>query len=91
MGLTRLRLTVGGQVQGVGYRWFVREQARRRGVSGWVRNREDGAVEIEAEGEADELKAFVAAIETGHALARIESLASETLDAKGEESFEIQT
>ncbi|MDB4907954.1 MAG: Acylphosphatase [Gemmatimonadetes bacterium] len=46
----RLRLRVHGRVQGVGFRWFVREQARALGLSGWVRNNEDGSVELEVSG-----------------------------------------
>ena len=44
--LHRCRLVVVGQVQRVGFRWFVRERARRFGLSGWVQNREDGSVEV---------------------------------------------
>jgi acylphosphatase len=46
----RLHVVVRGRVQGVGFRWFVREAARRRNLAGWVRNRQDGAVEVMAEG-----------------------------------------
>ena len=43
-------LVVEGSVQGVGYRWFVRERSRRAGLSGWVQNRNDGSVEIRVSG-----------------------------------------
>lgn len=44
------RLIVSGEVQGVGFRYFVREAARALGIRGWTRNLEDGSVEIEAAG-----------------------------------------
>jgi len=46
----RLHVLVRGRVQGVGFRWFVRETARGLGLAGWVRNRSDGTVEVAAEG-----------------------------------------
>ena len=49
--MRRVRVVVVGRVQGVGFRWFVRQEARRLGVAGWVRNRADGAVELETAGE----------------------------------------
>ena len=54
----RLHVVVRGRVQGVGFRWFVREAARRRNLAGWVRNLQDGGVEIAAEGPEREVGAF---------------------------------
>jgi len=46
-----LYVAVRGRVQGVGFRWFVRERARSLGLRGWVRNRQDGSVEVLALGD----------------------------------------
>jgi acylphosphatase len=52
-------------VQGVGFRWFVREEARRLGLSGWVTNRPDGDVEVKAGGEGSSLERLRRALEVG--------------------------
>ena len=70
----RLRLVVRGRVQGVGFRWFVREAARSAGVAGWVRNNPDGSVELEAGGAAPALARLRAAVEAGPPGARIEQV-----------------
>jgi acylphosphatase len=51
-----IHLSIVGRVQGVGFRWFVRVVGRKLGLSGWVRNREDGSVEVAASGPADKLE-----------------------------------
>lgn len=67
-----LRLTVTGMVQGVGFRWFTREAARRLGVAGWVRNSQDGSVEVAVEGEDALVERFIADLERGPSGARVE-------------------
>jgi len=73
--MQRLHLVVTGEVQGVGFRWYVQRHARELGLSGEVRNRSDGAVVVDAEGDRAALErlaalaaegpagAFVAAVE----------------------------
>lgn len=61
----RLSATVSGQVQGVGYRWFVQREAERLGVVGWVANRLDGDVDVVAEGPADVLDELVRSLWEG--------------------------
>lgn len=70
----RLRLLVSGRVQGVGFRWFVREAARRHRLAGWVRNRADGTVELEASGEDGGVHQFLSAIREGPPGARVEEV-----------------
>ncbi len=55
MALAVRRFRVEGEVQGVGFRWYVREQARALELAGWVRNEPDGAVVVVASGEAGSL------------------------------------
>jgi acylphosphatase len=63
--LAALRVRISGRVQGVGFRWFVREEARRLGLSGWVTNLPDGGVEVAAGGEASSLQRLRAALAVG--------------------------
>lgn len=57
-GLEGRGYLVTGRVQGVGFRWWTARLAEGIGVIGWVRNRPDGAVEIEAWGDAEQLDHF---------------------------------
>lgn len=57
--MRRIRAIVSGRVQGVSYRASTVTEARRLGLVGWVKNRDDGSVELEAEGEADMVAALL--------------------------------
>jgi acylphosphatase len=61
----RRRVVVRGFVQGIGFRYSAARAARARGVSGWVRNRPDGAVEAVFEGEPEAVEAMVRWSEEG--------------------------
>jgi acylphosphatase len=53
-------LKISGRVQGVGFRYSMREEAERLGVTGWVRNRRDGTVEAALDGATDAVDAMLA-------------------------------
>jgi acylphosphatase len=66
------RFVVSGRVQGVGFRYFAQDAARREGLHGYVTNQDDGTVEVKAEGEADALERFERALRRGPSRSRIE-------------------
>jgi acylphosphatase len=72
MGLKQVQLFVRGRVQGVFFRASAQREAKRLGLTGWVRNRSDGSVEILAEGEEDQLKELIAWANRGPSAARVE-------------------
>jgi acylphosphatase len=69
--LTTLQLKIKGQVQAVGFREFAIREANIRALTGWVRNRTDGTVEIVASGPTKEIEAFVGACMRGPPGARV--------------------
>lgn len=71
--LTRCFL-VRGRVQGVGFRWFVRVEARRRGLAGCVRNLPDGSVEVVARGPQSLIAGLETALARGPAGAQVDRL-----------------
>ena len=68
------RYIVSGRVQGVGFRYFVQQQARALGLAGWVRNLPDGRVEAFIEGQSAQLEQIEALLSEGPSLARVERL-----------------
>jgi acylphosphatase len=69
-----IHLEVTGRVQGVGFRWFVVDEARRLRLSGWVRNSRDGKVEIAASGNVDALAQFESAVSGGPPGAQVQKV-----------------
>jgi len=85
------QIRVSGRVQGVGYRYALRDEALRLGVHGWVRNRADGSVEALLQGDDAAVSALLAWAQRGPRAARVEAVREEA--AEGEQSlagFEIR-
>jgi len=70
--IERLHAVVRGDVQAVGFRYFVHRKARQLRLAGWVRNNDDGSVELVAEGERDRLEQLKRAVEEGPRTARVD-------------------
>ncbi len=90
--LERLEASVHGVVQGVGFRYFVRREAARLGLKGWVANRRDGAVAVVAEGPARSLDGLLRALQTGPPAARVERVDVSREEASGSfDRFEVRS
>lgn len=79
----RKRVVVSGRVQGVGFRFFVVEQAELLGVIGWVRNLPDGRVEAEIEGSPEKVDKLLDQLRVGPRLSHVTSLDVQDLDSSG--------
>jgi acylphosphatase len=89
--IRRVHARVRGRVQGVAYRASTRYEAQRLGLVGWVRNMEDGSVELEAQGPADVIEALIAWCRKGPSLAQVTSVDVDELPADGSaRDFEVR-
>jgi acylphosphatase len=79
----RLHAVVHGDVQGVGFRYFVMRKAHELGLKGWVRNNDDGTVEAVAEGERSALEQLKRALDEGPRMASVERVDVEWSAATG--------
>jgi len=69
-----IHITVDGTVQGVGFRYFVQQQAIALKLTGWVRNKHDEKVEILAQGEEIQLQHLLALVRVGPSMAHVTDL-----------------
>ena len=87
--MQRRHVVIYGFVQGVGFRFSVERAANLRGVSGWVRNRADGAVEAVFEGDSEDVEALVEFCRRGPRGAEVERVEVEEESAEGLGSFRV--
>jgi acylphosphatase len=87
-----LHFLIQGRVQGVGFRWFVQREAAELALRGWVRNTEDGHVEVLAAGEPADLDELRASLKRGPRGSRVDHVVEHALvdsEAEGLNSFRI--
>ena len=77
-----VHMIVHGRVQGVGFRFFVRDHAASLGVNGWVRNLPDGTVEIHAEGKKEILQNLIKKVEKGPFFGSVSDLTIDWVEPK---------
>ena len=82
--IERLHAIVDGRVQGVGFRYFVRENAAALGLTGWVRNLWDDRVELMAEGSREQLERLLSFVRRGPRAAFVTQVKSDWQPASGE-------
>ena len=85
----RAHARVTGVVQGIGFRWFTIRLAQQYGLTGWVRNRPDGSVELEAEGERGVVEAFLREVERGPRFGRVSAVSVDWIPLHHDTSFEV--
>jgi acylphosphatase len=89
--LSQFHAIIEGRVQGVGFRYFVEENAVDLGLTGWVRNCWDGSVEVKAEGKQADLDRLLTALQRGPRSAFVTNVKTEWLPATGEfASFRVR-
>ena len=84
------RVRVTGRVQGVFFRAWTREEARRLGLSGWVRNCPDESVEAHVEGDEAAVATLIAELHNGPPHAEVDDVEIENAEAEGLSAFEVR-
>lgn len=88
--IKRYKAVITGNVQGVGLRVFVVDNASKLGITGWVRNMADGTVEMEAQGNPDKLDQLFATIKKGNFIIKVDNIDYTEIDCVEETSFIIK-
>jgi len=87
---TARRWFVRGRVQGVGFRYFAQRAALELGLTGYVRNLDDGGVEAYASGPEEQLSRFAALLRRGPRWAEVRTVEERPAEARAGASFEVE-
>lgn len=88
--MTRYYIIVEGRVQGVGFRFFCKMNAISLELTGWVRNMDNGMVEMELQGEEYSLEKFIHIIKKGNLFIRVDELYQKKIDTLPQEHTFIE-
>lgn len=90
--MKRFHVIVDGKVQGVGFRYFTQLTASQHRLTGWVRNKLDGTVESEVQGDAEQIESFISSLENARFPAKVKKInSSEIKTINNEESFTVRS
>jgi acylphosphatase len=78
--IKNFKILVSGRVQGVGYRNFTKKSAEDLGLSGWVRNLDDGRVEVLVTGEENQIERFLEQLKRGPLMAKVTDLRTQPVE-----------
>ncbi|MDN5341629.1 MULTISPECIES: acylphosphatase [Oceanotoga] len=84
------KLIVYGRVQGVGFRFYIKTQANKYNINGYIKNLIDGSVEIVAQGQESDLNSFKASIIRGNGFSRVENIEEERFSEKNFSLFSVK-
>lgn len=85
-----IHVTITGNVQGVGFRWFTKQEADKRAIQGTVQNMPDGSVEAVFQGDEPALEDCIAAVRSGPSHARVDDVRVKTVESPSRyDSFSI--
>lgn len=90
--MKRYYVIFSGRVQGVGFRYHVKHLAGEFGLTGWVRNLNNGNVDMEVQGQSTIIQAFIKSVREGNGFIRVEDYSMKEipmLDAKDETQFRV--
>ena len=79
-----------GHVQGVGFRWRASYTAKRYGITGWVRNLDDGSVEMEAEGPESDINDMIDDLKEHLSYGSIDDMTIKNIPLRGSYTFESE-
>lgn len=88
--MKRVKVIVGGRVQGVGFRYYVANGAKTHSIKGYVQNLSDGCVEIDAEGECENIHHFLKQCKSGSSMSQVDMFLVSDIPYYGFKNFKIK-